>query len=191
MAQEVEPGYIRSARYTLTRPANTDAYAIADIIANSATGSAVVPIEFKVAKTKGGAGFVIGAQCLTNSATAFGAIRLHLFNRPPFVAAGYPADNAALALTYAAMRVGSFDQNIDGDNVYPHAIPNKLPVIDFTTFQAHTSSAIAIGQCDQTELAFNCAPDSQLIYGLLEARAVFTPASEQTFVPMLHVRGIS
>ena len=191
MAQPVEAGYIRSARYTLTRPSDTSAYSIADAIANSTTNTAVVPLEFKVSREKGGSGLIIGSRLLTDSATAFGAIRLHLFNRKPFADAGYQADNAAIALTYASMRVGASDQMIDGDNVYPHGVPNKLPIIDFTTFTAQTSSAMSIGQCDQTELEFVCAPDSQLIYGLLEARAVFTPASGQFFVPMLSVRGIT
>ena len=191
MAHEVEPGYVRSARYTLTRPNDTTPYSIGDALANSSTASAVVPIEFKVAKENGGAGFVTGAQLLTDSATAFGAIRLHLFNRAPFAAAAYTADNSAIAITYAASRVGIADQAIDGDNISPHNVPNKLPLIDFTTFTAQSSSAMSIGQCDQTELAFTCAPNSKLIYGLLEVRAAFTPVALQNFVPMLYVRGIS
>lgn len=191
MAKEVEPGYIRAARYQLTRPSDTTAYAIGDALANSSTAASVVPLEFKVAKENGGAGFVTGAQIATDSATAFGALRLHLFNRKPFADAGYQADNSALALTYAAMRAGNADQAIDGDNISPHGVPNKLPAIDFTSFNAHSSSAYAVGTCDQTELAFVCTPNSKLIYGLLEVRAVFTPANAQNFTVILHARGIS
>ena len=192
MAHEVEPGYVRSARYTFARPADGNAYAIGDAIANDTSGSLVVPMEFKLAKENGGMGYITGAQLLVDSATAFGAMRLHLFNRAPFAtAASYQGDNAALALTYAAMRVGAADQKIDGDNLSPHSIPNKLPLIDFTTFQAHTTSAISIGQCDQTEPMFVCGPGTKIIYGLLEARAVFTPANAGNFVVMLTARGIA
>lgn len=191
MAHEVEPGYIRSARYQFTRPTDTTPYSIGDALANSSTAASVVPIEFKVAKENGGAGLIIGAQLLTDSATAFAAIRLHLFNRKPFADAGYQADNSAIALTYAAMRAGNADQAIDGDNISPHGVPNKLPIIDFTTFTAQTSSAMSIGQCDQTELPFVCAPNSKLIYGLLEVRAAFTPANGQSFTAILNARGFS
>ena len=186
MAETIEPGYIRSARATFTRPSDTNAYAVADAIANSTTAGSVIPMSFRVAKNNGGTGKIIGSQLLTDSATAFGAIRLHLFNRAPFAVAGYQADNSALALTYAAMLTGAADQSADG-----YGVPNKLPLIDFTTFTAYTTSAMSIGVCDQTELDFMCAPDSQLIYGLLEARAIFTPASAQNFSAMLSVEGVS
>lgn len=184
MTETVEPGYVRSAAYELTRPSDTTAYASGDAMANSDTAASVVPMEFEVAMgANGGTGLVIGARLLTNSATAFGSMRLHLFNRAPFAAAGYQADNAALALTYIAMK--------DGEGAATNPNDNYIGSIDFTTFVAHSSSARSIGTCDQTELEFRTKPGSNKIYGLLEARAAITPASAQTFNVILSVRGIS
>lgn len=181
MAQEVEPGYTRSAGYELTRTADGNAYAIGDHISTTITAGSVTPMEFEVARNDGGRGTIIGAELIVNSATAFAAMRLHLFNRAPFISGGYQADNAALALTYAAMQTGS-----------PLNTPqnNYIGFIDFTTFVAQSSSAVSIGQCDQTELNFLCEGGTKKIYGLLEARAVFTPGSSEKFNPILHVAGV-
>ena len=176
--------YIRSAAYELTRPSDTTAYAANDAIANSTTAASVTPLEFGVARrASGGSGLVIGARLLTNSATAFAAMRLHLFNRAPFAVAGYQADNAALALTYSAL--------MDGEAASTNPNDNYIGSIDFATFVAHSSSARSIGTCDQTELEFLTKPGSNKIYGLLEAMAAFTPASAQTFDIILSVRGVS
>lgn len=179
MAQEVETGR-RSAGYELTRTGDTNAYAIGDHISSTVTGADVVPLEFEVARNNGGRGKIIGADMVVNSATAFGAMRLHLFNRAPFAAAGYAADNAAIALTYAAMQTGAGVTNPKN---------NYIGYVDYTTFVAQSSSAVSIGQSDQTELNFACQGDSKKIFGLLEARAVFTPASSGKFNPILHVEG--
>lgn len=184
MTERVAAGYIRSATYEMTRPADTTAYATGDAMANSDTAASVVPMEFEVAKApSGGSGIIIGARLLTNSATAFGSMRLHLFNRKPFADAGYQADNSALALTYAAFQTGEATPTNPKDNY--------IGSIDFTTFVAHTTSARSIGTCDQTELEFKTKPGSCKIYGLLEAKAAITPASAQTFNVILSVRGVS
>ena len=49
MTETVEPGYIRSAAYELTRPGDTTAYASGDAMANSDTAASVVPMEFAMA----------------------------------------------------------------------------------------------------------------------------------------------
>ena len=179
MAQEVETGY-RSAGYELTRTADTNAYAAGDLIASTTTAADVVPLEFEVARNNGARGKIIGSDLIVNSATAFGSMRLHLFNRAPFAGAGYAADNAAIAITYAAMQTGDGVTNRKN---------NYIGYIDYTTFVAQSSSAVSIGTSDQTELNFACNGDSNKIFGLLEARSVFTPASAGKFNPILHVEG--
>lgn len=95
---------------TMSRPADNTAYAIGDIIANSGTAASVVPISFTVARVAGGSGRVTGARCVVTAAS--GTIVLPAFDlllfRPeasiPFAAAGYPADNAALNVSSAAMK---------------------------------------------------------------------------------------
>lgn len=161
----------------MTRVADTNAYAIDDAITTTVTAGSVVPLEFTVASRIGDAGFIVGARMETNSATAFAAMRLHLFNQAPFAAAGYQGDNAALALTYTAITTGAAGTN-----------PNYIGYIDFTTFLAFSSSAYSIGEASPTELAFKPASSSLLIYGLLQAKAAFTPASGQKFNMTLEVR---
>lgn len=163
-------GIATNAAAELTRPSDANAYAIGDAIANSTTAASVVPLQFTVARAVGGTGRVNGAQLMVDSATAFGAIRLHLFSTTPFAAAGFQADNAALALTYTALKTGSAGAN-----------PNYIGYIDFQTFAAQSASATSNGVCDLTELNFTCAAASQVIFGLLEARAVFTPANGGKF----------
>lgn len=94
---------------TMSRPAEGTQYAIGDIIANSGTGASVVPITFTVARISGGSGIISGAQCTVTAAS--GTIVLPAFDlllfRPttniPFAAGSYPADNAALNVSSAAM----------------------------------------------------------------------------------------
>lgn len=175
-ASDVQRDFPVKASVELTRPSDTTAYAIGDAIANSTTGSAVTPLQFTVARSAGFTGRVVGAQLITDSATAFGAIRLHLFNTTPFAAAGFQADNAALALTYTALTTGSAGTS-----------PHYLGYIDFQTFVAESASAVSLGVCDLTELVFDTAAASSVIFGLLEARAAFTPASGQKFTVALDV----
>lgn len=91
------------------RPADNTAYAIGDLIGNSGTANLVVPISFTAARVAGGSGRITGARCVVTAAS--GTIVLPAFDlllfRPeasiPFAAAGYPADNAALTVSSAAM----------------------------------------------------------------------------------------
>lgn len=99
------------ASYTVA--ASAGAFADNDVMANSETASAVVPITFALPYRSGE---VIGARCAFGPAsstpvTADMTFDLILF-RPvtsiPFAAAGYPASNAALAFASlaAALAVG-------------------------------------------------------------------------------------
>ena len=149
-----------------TRPADTNAYAIGDAIANSTTASSVTPLTFTVARANGFSGRVIGAHLITDSATAFAAIRLHLFNTTPFAAAGFQADNSALALTYTALTTGSAGSS-----------PHYIGSIDFETFIAHSASARSIGQASPTALVFDCAAANQLIFRLILLKKSCRPAT--------------
>ncbi len=161
---------------TLTRTADGNAYAIGDQIASTITAGSVTPLSFTVARQTAGTGRINGAQLIIDSATAFGAIRLHLFNTTPFAAGGFQGDNAAIALTYTALNTGSAGTS-----------PNYIGYIDFQTFIAQSASATSNGVCDLTELNFNCPAGTQVIFGLLEARAVFTPANAGKFTVSLDV----
>jgi hypothetical protein len=102
-------GFTPRVTATLTRPSDATQYAIGDLIGNSGTANLVVPISFTVARAAGGSGRITGARCVVAAASAtivLPAFDLLLF-RPesgiPFAAAGYPADNAALNVSAAAM----------------------------------------------------------------------------------------
>lgn len=94
---------------TYARPADNTAYAVGDNIGNSITAASVLPITFTAARVAGGSGRLIGGRCVITAAS--GTIVLPAFDlllfRPesgiPFAAAGYPADNAALNISAAAM----------------------------------------------------------------------------------------
>lgn len=107
----------RTPRVTasVAKPASATVYQNADIIANSATGSLVVPMVFDIGRSSGR---LTGVRCVAEAAsgalvTALLDFDLLLF-RPatdlPFAAGGYPADNSPLVLTAAAMKqvVGIF-----------------------------------------------------------------------------------
>ncbi len=165
-----------NAAAELTRTSDSNAYAIGDQIASTITAGSVTPLQFTVGRANAGTGRINGAQLLVDSATLFGAIRLHLFNTTPFAAGGFQGDNAAIALTYTALTTGSAGAN-----------PNYIGYIDFQTFIAQSASATSNGVCDLTELNFACAAASQVIFGLLEARAVFTGKSGGKFDVSLDV----
>jgi hypothetical protein len=101
---------------TFSRPADNVPYGTGDHIANSTTAASVVPITFALPGNRFGR--LIGARCVVTPASGNLVITaldfdLMLF-RPapsiPFADAGYPADNAQMSITAAAMRelVGVF-----------------------------------------------------------------------------------
>jgi len=101
-------GFTPRVTATMTRPSDATQYAIGDMIANSQTAASVVPITFTVARAASGSGRISGVRGVVTAAS--GTIVLPAFDlllfRPeaniPFAAAGYPADNAALAISSAA-----------------------------------------------------------------------------------------
>lgn len=94
---------------SFSRPADNTAYAAGDAIANSTTASAVIPIKFPLPRPSG---FVTGCRAVVAPASGNLVITALAFDlllfRPeasiPFAAGSYAADNAALAVSAAAMR---------------------------------------------------------------------------------------
>lgn len=151
---------------SFSRPANTTAYTLGDVVANSATAGAVVPMAFAVAREPGGAARILAAR-LAKSGTAIlsAQFRLHLFTAAPTVSQG---DNGALGISVAAAAY--------------------LGAIDVTCDQAFAAGAAgraapAAGGC----IVAACAAADTRIYGLIEARAGYAPASEETFTVTLEL----
>jgi hypothetical protein len=103
----------------MTRPADATAYAAGDNIGNSTTAADVVPITFAgAARFAKGSGRLTGVRCVVTPASGSLVIANFAFDllifRPatniPFTAGSYPADNAALTVSAAALRelVGVF-----------------------------------------------------------------------------------
>lgn len=149
---------VSSAAPMFTRPADTTPYASGDLVANSVTAGSVVPLAFSMV----GRGGYVKRVRVKKSGTGVtnAAFRLHLYTASPVPANG---DNGAWSTTKAANYLGSVDVTVD---------------------KAFTDGAVGVGSPTVgAEVPFNLAalPSGRTLYGLLEARGAYTPASGETF----------
>lgn len=102
---------ISPADYVLA--ASASAYALGNILGNSATAASVVPITFaNAARISGGSGRLTGMRCVASAASSNLVTTLFDFDlwvfRPgtnvPFAAGSYPADRAACVFTATALK---------------------------------------------------------------------------------------
>lgn len=145
--------YIIESSANFTRPDNTTAYAVADLVANSATAGSVVPMSFvfkSADKVAGQSIFIRRARVFsTDTSVTSASYRLHLYTSLPVPVNG---DNAAFS-TPKTGYVGALDVTLDrtfSDGSFGVALPMS-----------------------GSEL--NIISTSETIYGLLEARAAKTP----------------
>lgn len=144
----------------ITRPANTTAYSASGTAINDNTARVLV---FPATVNKRG-GYITRAELVTNNNAHTGAIRLHLFANNP----GVVADQSTLGgLSYT---VG---QSYEG-------------YIDFTTFIALGAFAVSEGALSARPMAMQSGTADNNLYGILEARAAFTPTSGQQFALQLY-----
>jgi hypothetical protein len=151
-------GHMEPVSATLTRPADTTAYAAKDAVSDSTSAPTVLTFS-KLARVQGGSGYIVKARLMTNQSTNVARFRLHLYHTAPTAI----NDNAAHTLLWAnrAARIGW---------------------IDFAACQTEgTGSDAANALNDTVRLPFSCADTSRHLYGLLEAIDAFTPASAQVF----------
>lgn len=138
----------------VTRPADTTAYAAGDAVADST--SAPTALAFlAAARESGGGGYVTRARIVTDQKTNVAAYRLWLFSASPTVV----NDNAVFPLLYTekATRLGYIDIG-------------PLATEDTTSTCAQAINA-------DIRLAYTCAATT--LFGLLETKTAFTPASGQ------------
>jgi hypothetical protein len=136
-----------------------------DLVANSTTAGSVTPLAFTVARQNGGTGAIRRARLSTNKTGLAGteAFRLHLFKTSPTPVNG---DNGAFSVNgIAAIHIGIFDFTLD--RVFSDG--------------AKGIAAPAVGG----EIIFDAAAGSQQVFGLIEARGAYTPASGETFTVAL------
>lgn len=139
-------------RQSITRPANTTAYASGQSIAAASAS----PLIFPATVNRRG-GYITRVLLTTNRTAHTEALRLHLFDSAP------TAINDQAAFTLA----GATESTYEG-------------YVDFTTFISLGNYAVSEGLLIARPLQFESASNNQ-IYGLLESRATFTPTSGQTF----------
>lgn len=147
----------------LTRPADTTAYAVGDIVANSTTAGSVVPIQFNgLAGDRPGR--VLAAKIYKSGTNVTNAnFRVHLYNQTP--ASITNGDNGAM-LTSIAGYIGHFDVSV---------------VHDFTN-----------GAYGDSASDFPRILDANgSLYGLIEALGAYTPASAETFTVKLDIQRAS
>lgn len=148
---------------SFTRPADAAQYAIGDLVANSTTAGSVVPMTFAL-----GNSFAVAQTRITRvrisktgtSATSAN-FRLHLYQASPTVANG---DNGVWSTDNAANYLGS---------------------IDVASMKAFTDGCCDVGAATAgSEFMIRTASGKNL-YGLLEARATYTPANAEVFTVTL------
>lgn len=151
-------GHIEVATTSFTRPADTTAYAAGDLIANSITAGSVVPLTFAVSRSAD-KGFMVRRARIKKSTTGTtnAAFRLHLYKQSPTVSNG---DNGAWLTNER----------------------NYLGAIDVTMDKVFTDAAKGIG-VPSAGSDIQGTPDTGTvnIYGLIEARAAYTPGSAEVF----------
>jgi hypothetical protein len=147
-----------SAAPQFARPADTTAYASGDLVANSTTAGSVTPLEFRVGRDVRRGVTVLRARIKkSGTSVASAAFRLHLYRRSPTVTNG---DNGAWLTDKAADYLGA---------------------IDVTDMKAFSDGAMGIGQPEVGSTISALPQVNNTLYGLLEARAGYTPASAETF----------
>jgi len=153
----------RLASATITRPADTTAYAAKDVVS---TGAGALLTFANVVATAGGSGTIVKARLMTDQSTNTAQYRLHLFHTAPTAI----ADNAPYTMLYS--NAG-----------------NRVGMIDFpacATEGTGSTAAAAMrpssdGNSLPPNLAFKCATGSTSLHGILETLSVFTPASAQNY----------
>ena len=133
-----------------TRPADTTPYTSGDLVANSTTAGSVTALSFTISGLTKNVGMVRFVRLRTNNATvANGAFRVHLFNSTPLAPTN--GDNGAFVPNGISGYLGSADITlIGGVSAGGGVVTAAIPVT-------------------------GCTAD--VVYGLLEARGAYVPAS--------------
>ena len=152
------------ASANFTRPADTTAYAIGDLVANSTTAGSVAPLQFTVARIAAGSGMIRRARLRKTGTGIVGTnFRLHLYRSTPTPSNG---DNGVWLTNQGANYMGAFDITLD--RVFTDgASGNGIPILG-------------------SEINFKL-PSGQVVFGLLEARGAYTPVSAEVFTLELEI----
>jgi hypothetical protein len=155
-----------------TRPANTTAYSAGQLVANSTTAGSVTPLSWTFARVNGGNGYVrrfrmtLSSKSITNT-----SFRLHLYTVLPTVTNG----DGGTFLSTEANEICTMTSQVQSADPY--------------NWQAGSDVSIGYGTPSQgNECNFVAAGGSTTLYGLLEARAAYTPGNAEVIsvIPEVH-----
>jgi hypothetical protein len=144
---------------SFTRPNNTTAYATGQLVANSTTPGLVVPMAFTVGGNSMPGQFRLSRLRLFKSGTSStnAQFRLHLYGASPSVANG---DGGVWSTSGAVFYLGS---------------------IDVTSMKAFTDGCADVGDDAAGSEHWIRLAGGATYYGLLEARAAYTPIANEQF----------
>lgn len=154
-------GKIDVVATSFTRPSDTTAYAVKEVVGPAVTGNLIFT---NAGRVNGGSGYIVKAKLTTDQKTNVAVYRLWLFNAAPTPI----ADNSPFLLLYAdaASRIGYIDFN-------------ALTTED-TTNSTGAEGIITVGY-STLPMSFACASADRNLYGILETNTVFTPVSAQNY----------
>lgn len=146
---------IKTVTATFTRPNDTTAYAVGDLVANNTNAGSVSPMAFVIPDT--GRGILIRRAWLRKSGTGITSalFRLHLYKSTAIVCAN--GDNGAWSTD---------------------SVANYADALDITVDRAFTDGAAGFG-LPVSGSDINVGQNALL--GLLEARGTYTPAAQEAF----------
>ncbi len=149
---------------TFTRPSDTTAYAVGDLVANDVDAGDVAPMQFTTPRVAGGTCFIHAARGHKTGTSISGAtFRLHLYSSAPTPANG---DNGVWSTNQSANYIGA---------------------IEITFDRAFTDGATGSGLLTRNADMFFDFPSGSILYALVEARGVYTPISGEVFTFKLEV----
>lgn len=150
---------------SFTRPNNATAYATGNLVANSTTPGAVVPLAFSVSGNSMPGEFRLTRIRLFKSGTSStnAQFRLHLYAALPLPANG---DGGAWSTNQAANYLGS---------------------IDVTAMKAFTDGCCDVGDDAAGAEHLIRLPSGTAFYGLIEARAAYAPVANEQFTVTLEM----
>jgi hypothetical protein len=153
--------------YSFARPNDATPYAANDLIANSTTAGQVVPMQFNLEKISN-RGKIVAVRLFTDNEVVVNAnFNLHLFRELPVPGVG---DNAPFAVGSARPHLGAV-------------------ACDMTAGSFVTATDKAKRFALTVPIVFEAPFEQRVIYGLLQAAAIYTPAALEVFEATLEIEG--